>query len=87
MSFVPALHKVLGTIDPATKPLQNNDPLYKAFGPKTPPAPPGVPNPNDAANAAQSLTDQMRMRRGLMSNIYAGALNQQPVSGKSQLGT
>ena len=49
--------------------------------------PPAVPNPNDAANAAQSTTDAMRMRRGLLSNIYAGATNSQPVTGKTMLGT
>jgi hypothetical protein len=90
MSFIPGIHKVLGFIDPATKPLQKNDPLYKAFGPKTPPPPPQVPNPNDAANAAQSQTDAMRMRRGLLANIYAGAGGPgagSPVSGKTQLGT
>lgn len=54
--------------------------------PKPPPAP-GLPNPNDASNAAQSMTDQMRMRRGLMANIYAGASNSAPVTGKTQLGT
>lgn len=57
-----------------------------ALDPHIPP-PPGVPNPNDAANAAQSLTDSMRMRRGLMSNIYAGSQTSAPVTGKSQLGT
>jgi len=77
-------------------PLARNDPLLKAadkglygvFGAKTPPPTPPAPNPNDAANASQSLTDQMRMRRGLMANIYAGAAgNQQPVTGKTALGT
>ena len=87
MSFVPAIHKVLGVIDPATRPLQRNDPLYKVLGPKAPPPTPATPNPNDAANAAQAQTDAMRMRRGLMSNIYAGAGAQAPVSGKTQLGT
>lgn len=58
-----------------------------AFAPKTPPPQPGVPNPNDAANASQNLTDSMRMRRGLMANIYAGAGNAQPTTGKTQLGT
>lgn len=54
---------------------------------KKPPPAPGPPNPNDAANAAQQTTDQMRMRRGMLANIYAGASNQAPVSGKTQLGT
>lgn len=76
-------------------PLARNDPalkaadkgLYGALGAKTPPPTPGVPNPNDAANAAQNQTDAMRLRRGLMANIYAGAGSQQPVVGKTQLGT
>lgn len=84
MSFAPALHKALGFVDPMSRKI---DPAYDLLKPKTPPAAPGVPNPNDAANAAQSQTDAMRMRRGLMSNIYAGASNTAPVSGKTQLGT
>lgn len=64
-----------------------SDLAYDLLKPKTPPAAPGVPNPNDAANAAQSQMDAMRMRRGLMSNIYAGASNTAPVTGKTQLGT
>lgn len=62
---------------------------HKIFqsGNPSPPASPGVPNPNDAANAAQNLTDQMRLRRGLMANIYAGGSAPQPVTGKTQLGT
>ncbi len=60
--------------------------LKRQFSP-TPAPPPAVPNPNDATNAAQQQTDQMRMRRGLLANIYAGASNSQPVSGKTQLGT
>lgn len=71
----------IGRNDPIMKPLLNS--LIK----KSPPPPPGVPNPNDAANAAQSQTDAARMRRGLMSNIYAGSLDQQPVTGKTSLGT
>lgn len=64
--------------------------LGKAQGdlyPKPPAPPPPPPNPNDAANAARELTDQMRMRRGLLSNIVAGGMSQPaPVSGKTQLG-
>lgn len=56
------------------------------LGPKNPPPTPGVPNPNDAANAAQAQTDAMRMRRGMLSTIYAGNTTQQPVSGKQTLG-
>lgn len=50
------------------------------------PAPPGVPNPNDAANAARAQTDALRMRRGMLANIYAGSLNQAPTVGRTQLG-
>jgi hypothetical protein len=76
------------------------DPAGAAFGRETgiadwfvkkpPPTPPQVPNPNDASNAAQSQTDAMRMRRGLMANIYAGSLqgaSSAPVTGKTTLGT
>ena len=62
--------------------------LEHTLDPKVP-QPPGVPNPNDAANQAQNLTDQMRQRRGILSNIYAGGLSgpqSQPLSGKTQLG-
>lgn len=87
MSFTRAITK----FDPVTRFVQTHDPIDKAIygylGPKTPPVSPGVPNPNDAANAAQNLTDQMRMRRGLMANIFAGASNAQPVTGKTLLGT
>lgn len=84
MSFATGLHNVIKKIDPISG---KADLAYDLLKPKTPPTPPGVPNPNDAANAAQGLTDSMRMRRGLMSNIYAGAQNTQPVSGKVTLGT
>jgi hypothetical protein len=58
-----------------------------SYGPgKPPPAPPGPPNVNDAANASQEQLDQLRMRRGMLANIYAGAMNQQPVTGKTELG-
>lgn len=71
----------IGKIDPLTKAVAN------WAKPGTPPPPPGVPNPNDAANQAQSLTDQMRMRRGLLANIYGGASTAAPVAGKTSLGT
>ena len=88
MSFAPTLHKIAGFVDPASRLFGGKaDLAYDLFKPKTPPTPPGVPNPNDAANAAQSTTDAMRMRRGLLSNIYAGNSNQAPVVGKSTLGT
>jgi hypothetical protein len=88
MSF---LHSAVNRFDPVGSFLQKKDPVNLAtwdlFKPKTPPPAPGVPNPNDAQNAAQSQTDALRMRRGLMANIYAGASNTAPVSGKTQLGT
>lgn len=76
-------------------PIGRNDPLAKAVDKfaysklqgKTPPPTPGVPNPNDAANATRSMTDQMRMRRGLLANIYAGGGSSAPVTGKTALGT
>lgn len=61
--------------------------LYKNLKGATPPPPPGVPNPNDAANAALQATDQLRMRRGLLANIYGGAGGPAPVAGKTALGT
>jgi hypothetical protein len=88
MSFLTGIAKVAHKADPITLAFGDKaDPLYGMLKPKTPPTPPGVPNPNDAANAAQSQTDAMRMRRGLLSNIYAGSQNQAPVVGKSALGT
>ena len=77
-------------------PIMRNDPAakvsdkfaYSRLQGKTPPPVPGVPTQNDAMNAAQAQTDAMRMRRGMLANIYAGsAAAQQPVTGKTQLGT
>jgi hypothetical protein len=91
MSFAPALHKIAGYVDPASRLFGGKADLgWDLFKPKTPPAPPGVPNPNDAMNAAQTQTDALRMRRGLLANIYAGgntSSSNAPVSGKTQLGT
>lgn len=88
MSFLPGIAHVAHKADPISLAFgEKSDPLYGALKPKTPPAAPGVPNPNDAANAAQSLTDSMRMRRGMMSNIYAGANPQAAVTGKTALGS
>jgi hypothetical protein len=87
MSFAPALHKVAGFVDPASRIDGGKaDLAYDLFKPKTPPPAPGVPNPNDALNASQALTDSMRMRRGMLSNIYAGANPQAAVTGKTALG-
>lgn len=87
MSFAPTLHKILAPGPLGTGKLGSLDLAYDALKPKTPPTAPGVPNPNDAANAAQGVTDQMRARRGLLSNIYAGANSAQPAVGKTTLGT
>lgn len=57
----------------------------KHNGVETPP--PAAPGIDTAANAAQLQRDQMRQRRGLLANIYAGGTNQQPVTGSQQLGT
>lgn len=87
MSFAPALHKIAGFVDPASRIDGGKADLgWDLFKPKDPPAPPGVPNPNDAANAAQSQTDAMRMRRGMLANIYAGGSSSAPVVGKTVLG-
>lgn len=89
MSFAPALHKIAGIADPISR-LDGGkfDLGYDIFGPKAVPPAPGVPNPNDAANAAQSQTDAMRMRRGMLSNVFAGAGNTgAPSTGKITLGT
>lgn len=89
MSFAPFLHKVAGVADPLSRVDGGKlDVGYDLFGPKKPPAPPQVPNPNDAANAAQAQTDAMRMRRGVLANIYAGGMagGGAPVTGKTQLG-
>lgn len=86
MGFIsPSVRHFTDKIDPLSRPASAV--AFSVFGKKTPPPTPGVPNPNDAANAAQAQTDQMRMRRGMLSNIYAGAMNQQPVSGKTMLGS
>jgi hypothetical protein len=87
MSF---LAHTMNTVEKALPYGRQLDPVGKSLSDyilKKPPPAPGVPNPNDAANASQSVRDQMRQRRGLLANIYAGASNQAPVSGKTQLGT
>jgi hypothetical protein len=87
MSFLPGIAHVAHKADPISLAFgEKSDPLYGALKPKAPPPAPGIPNPNDAANAAQAQMDAMRMRRGLMANIYAGGQNSAPVSGTTQLG-
>lgn len=87
MSFIsPNTARLTKKWDPLSAPLTAA--AYSLFGKgENKPGPPPPPNPNDAANLAQSQTDSMRMRRGLLANIYAGAGQTQPVSGKTQLGT
>ncbi len=88
MSF---LRSVYHYTDPSSRVLGGQlDLAGDALKKKSPPPTPGVPDPNQAANNAQNLTDQMRMRRGLMSNLYAGAQTgpgSAPVTGKTALGT
>ena len=49
---------------------------------------PTPPNPDSAANAAQAQQDELRQRRGLLANIYAGGSQQPaPAVGKTMLGT
>lgn len=45
-----------------------------------------VPDQNAALNSSQAQRDQLTQRRGLLANIYAGAINSQPVTGKTSLG-
>lgn len=85
MSFARGLGDFLHKVDPSARPF--SDTLTRALEPKSPPPSPGLPNPNDAANASQALTDQMRQRRGLLSNLYAGTNQTPPLSGKTTLGT
>lgn len=89
MSFLAGIAHVAHKADPISLAFgEKSDPLYGALKPKNPPPTPGVPNPNDAANASQSLTDSMRLRRGMLSNIYAGGSPASaPVTGKVTLGT
>ena len=64
--------------------------LSKALTPKAPQvAPlPKAPNIDTADNAAQQQMDQMRKRRGVMANIYGGAINTPaPTAQKQLLGT
>lgn len=60
--------------------------VYEATNPQKPPKAPAAPNQNQAQNDAVAAEDQMRQRRGVLSNIYAGSSNQAPVVGKTQLG-
>lgn len=60
--------------------------LRRGHTPGTP-APPPIPDPNAAANAAQQQTDAMRVRRGLYANIYGGNATGTPSVGKQTLGT
>jgi hypothetical protein len=72
-------------------PILKVDPIGKwtvdQLKPTNPPGPPPVPSQNDALNAALTTTDQLRMRRGMLANIYAGSQSSQPLTGKTQLGT
>ena len=86
MSFIsPNTSRIVKKLDPLGAPITAA--AYSLFGKGlNKPGPPGPPNPNDAANAAQEQTDALRMRRGLLANIYAGAGGGSPVVGRTQLG-
>lgn len=87
MSFVHTLHKIIDPFKSKTF-LGQQDLLGDVIDKdNTPPPAPGVPNPNDAQNAAQAQTDAMRSRRGVYANVYGGATNSTPVTGKTTLGT
>lgn len=87
MSFIP--HIVGGGIKVGSLGLASGigNKIEHAFDPRYPGAIPTPPGQNDANNAALAQQDQLRMRRGMMANIFAGNTSQQPVSGKTQLGT
>lgn len=86
MSFIsPNTARITKKLDPLAAPLTSA--AYALFGKGlNKPGPPGPPNPNDAANAAQQTTDALRLRRGLLANIYAGAGGGTPAVGRTQLG-
>lgn len=65
------------------------DPAGLVLQPKqTPPAPPAPPTQDVAANAARQVQDQMRRRRGVYSNIFAGGNAATPtVASRSVLGS
>ena len=87
MSFA-HIHNIATKIDPLETKMFGGklDLAADVLGKKTPTAPPAPPNPNDALNASQQQTDGMRMRRGLIGNLYGGLSNQQPAAGKVTLG-
>ena len=86
VSFIaPGTAHFVKKFDPLGAPV--NAAAYSLFGKGlNKPGPPGPPNPNDASNAAQQATDAMRVRRGLLANIYAGSGGGAPVVGRTQLG-
>jgi len=68
-----------------------NMPGAGVFGVHKPtPAPPNAPNIDDAESGARQSEDLMRMRRGVLSNIYAGNQDNAtpaPTATKTALGT
>lgn len=86
MSFIsPNTARLTKKWDPLSAPLTSA--AYSLFGKGlNKPGPPGPPNPNDAANAAREATDAMRMRRGMLANIFAGGAGGAPAVGRTQLG-
>lgn len=75
-----------GALGPPVGPNLFSSYLYKSTTPANPiPAP--VADPNAALNAGQAQADALRQRRGLLANLFAGAGNQNAVTGKQSLGT
>lgn len=82
----------INRLDPLDRTAQNfvlgKPPAGRNYYGEGPIAPPGAPTQDAAANAAQSQTDLLRRRRGVMANIYAGGgAGAPPVASKSTLGT
>lgn len=79
-------HAILHPLSSTLHPVRATKRILGLQAPELPPAP-GVPNQNDAANASLAQQERLRMRRGMMANIYGGAAAGAPVTGKTQLGT
>lgn len=81
----------LNKFDPVDRGVQNfvlGKPQYGNSYGQGPPAPPGPPSQDTAANAALQQNDVLRRRRGVMANIFAGGAAATPAtSTKSTLGT
>ena len=72
MGFLNSLHQRRmgsnGKFDPAGFQMDK----WLGLSPKEPPPVPSAPTQDLAANAAMQSQDEMRRRRGVLSNIYGG---------------